>query len=166
MRATNRKLQPEPAPPSQLFVLPPVPQRRLRLELRPEFEPERERPSTPPVSFHATLNESVMAEAKRRRSPWSFGLPSKLPQRPTASVLTRVWTWLHSRYTVSATKRLRVSETVPLGEKRFVSLVSVGGREFLIGGGASGVSMLAQLGSTSELEEGTLAELGHDGEPE
>jgi flagellar biogenesis protein FliO len=45
---------------------------------------------------------------------------------------------------------LRLSETLPLGEKRFVALVSVEGREFLIGGGASGVSMLAQLGKATD----------------
>jgi flagellar biogenesis protein FliO len=61
--------------------------------------------------------------------------------------LARAWSWLHSKYTLSATKRLRVSETVSLGEKRFVALVCVEGREFLIGGGAAGVSLLSALGS-------------------
>jgi hypothetical protein len=171
MRATNRKLQTEVAPPSQLFVLPPATPKRLRLELRPDFEPLPERePPPPPLSFHATLKESVQAEAKRRSSPWSvrfpFRLPEGEPQRPTGSVLTRVWMWLHARYALSATKRLRVAETVSLGEKRFVSLVSVGRREFLIGGGASGVSLLAQLGAGSEVEGGTLAEFGLDGDLE
>ena len=40
---------------------------------------------------------------------------------------------------------LRVAETVSLGEKRFVALVRVENCEFLIGGGASGVSLLTQL---------------------
>jgi flagellar biogenesis protein FliO len=40
---------------------------------------------------------------------------------------------------------MRVTENVPLGEKRFVALVTVDGREFLIGGGPSGVSLLSQL---------------------
>jgi flagellar biogenesis protein FliO len=56
---------------------------------------------------------------------------------------------MHAKYALSATKRLRVSETVSLGEKRFVAIVSVEGREFLIGGGASGLSLLAHLGSAS-----------------
>ncbi|HEX4322519.1 MAG TPA: flagellar biosynthetic protein FliO [Acidobacteriaceae bacterium] len=46
---------------------------------------------------------------------------------------------------MSATKRLRVAEVASLGDKRFVALVSVEGREFLIGGGASGVSLLTPL---------------------
>jgi len=36
---------------------------------------------------------------------------------------------------------------VSLGEKRFVAVVCLEGREFLVGGGASGVSLLTQLGS-------------------
>jgi hypothetical protein len=36
-------------------------------------------------------------------------------------------------------------EMVPLGEKRFLAVVSVEGHEFLIGGGASGVSVVTQL---------------------
>ena len=34
---------------------------------------------------------------------------------------------------------------VPLGEKRFLAVVWMEGREFLIGGGASGVSVVTQL---------------------
>jgi hypothetical protein len=65
------------------------------------------------------------------------------PARPGS--LARAWSWLHSKYALSATKRLRVSETVSLGEKRFVALVCVEGREFLIGGGSAGVSLLSPL---------------------
>jgi len=42
-------------------------------------------------------------------------------------------------------KQLRVSETVPLGEKRFVAVLQCEGRKFLIGGGSSGVSLLTSL---------------------
>jgi len=73
-------------------------------------------------------------------------------QRPSlpSSPLLRAWSWLHTKYEQTATKRLRVVETVSLGEKRFVALVSVEGRQFLIGGGAASVSILAQLGETSD----------------
>jgi len=64
-----------------------------------------------------------------------------------SSSLARAWSWLHSKYALSATRRLRVSETVSLGEKRFVALVCVEGREFLIGGGSAGVSLLSALGT-------------------
>lgn len=61
------------------------------------------------------------------------------------------WQWLqkHGRLKVLQSKgrRLRVSETVSLGEKRFVSIVEVDGTSYLIGGGTAGVSLLTQLGN-------------------
>jgi flagellar biogenesis protein FliO len=62
----------------------------------------------------------------------------------------RAWSWLHAKYSTNASKRLVLSETVSLGEKRFVALVSVEGREFLIGGSGSNVSLLAKLRTTPE----------------
>jgi flagellar biogenesis protein FliO len=38
-----------------------------------------------------------------------------------------------------------VTSSVSLGEKRFVAVVQVDGLQFLVGGGASNVSLLAQL---------------------
>jgi len=70
---------------------------------------------------------------------------------------------MHAKYALSATKRLRVSDTVTLGEKRFVAIVTVEGREFLIGGGTSGISLLAHLGSTSESEDKRLRASGIEG---
>jgi flagellar biogenesis protein FliO len=46
---------------------------------------------------------------------------------------------------------LQVAETVSLGEKRFVAVIKVDGREFLIGGGATNVALLAQLGVKKQL---------------
>lgn len=79
------------------------------------------------------------------------------------SPLTRAWRWLGAKYTISTTKRLRVSETVSLGEKRFVAIVAVEGREFLIGGGAAGVSMLAPLDAGAGTAVVAQQELGRGG---
>jgi flagellar biogenesis protein FliO len=73
---------------------------------------------------------------------------------------------MHRKYALAATRRLRVAETMSLGEKRFVSIVSVDGREFLIGGGTSGVSLLAQLGTASESPDARLRELSAQGDSE
>jgi flagellar biogenesis protein FliO len=40
---------------------------------------------------------------------------------------------------------LQVTSSVSLGEKRFVAVVQVDGLQFLVGGGASNVALLAQL---------------------
>jgi hypothetical protein len=85
------------------------------------------------------------------------------PQRTGSRVLAHLWSWLHAKYTLSSTKRLRVMEMVPLGEKRFLAVVSVEGREFLIGGGASGVSVVTQLEGALETAAAPRAEFALQG---
>lgn len=70
------------------------------------------------------------------------------------SVIRRTWSWLIGQYTTCSTKRLRVAETISLGEKRFVAIVAVEGREFLIGGGTAGMSLLARLDATTTMSGG------------
>jgi Flagellar biosynthesis protein, FliO len=116
-------------------------------------------PAGPRASFAAAL-----AACRDRRSEavslWKRVVALWPPQaraqslRPAQTMLMRLWSWLQTRSTLTATRRLRVTETVALGEKRFVALVSVEGREFLIGGGASGVSLLAHLSGAAQA--GTL----------
>jgi hypothetical protein len=66
---------------------------------------------------------------------------------PALRPLARALCWLQRNYRLSTPKRLQLIETVSLGEKRFVALVKVEECEFLVGGGVSGISLLAQLGS-------------------
>jgi hypothetical protein len=72
------------------------------------------------------------------------------PHPSPSSPLLRAWSWINRKYTLSATKQLRVAETVSLGDKRFVAVVHVAGQKFLIGGGAQGVSLLTQLDSAAD----------------
>lgn len=103
-------------------------------------------------TFHAALTDSsedwVMREAPRAM----FTPRPEKPVVPQAGpgLLARAWDMLRTKYVQTTTKRLRVAETVSLGEKRFVSIVCVEGREFLVGGGTSGVSLLAQLTPAAE----------------
>lgn len=51
-----------------------------------------------------------------------------------------------SRVRVQRPERmLRVVEITPLGEKRFVAVVSYGDQQFLLGGASTSVSLLANL---------------------
>ena len=60
------------------------------------------------------------------------------------------WGWLVARRRSQvAGKRLRVVETVSLGEKRFAAVLHVDGAQFLIGGGANNVSLLASLNASA-----------------
>lgn len=57
-----------------------------------------------------------------------------------------MWTWLKEKREVQLrSKRLLGSETVSLGEKRFISIVKVDGMEFLVSGSASNVCLLTEL---------------------
>lgn len=72
-------------------------------------------------------------------------------------LLSLAWRWIQTLSVArKSQKRLQVCETASLGEKRFIAVIKVDGRDFLIGGGAANVSLLASLGesdaSTSEVE--------------
>jgi hypothetical protein len=115
-------------------------------------------PMRPTSTFHAALTDSAEEWVVRGTPRMAFTPrpePTPLPEpragkRLGPSPLVRAWSWLRTKYVQTATKRLRVAETVSLGEKRFVSIVSIEGREFLIGGGTSGVTLLAQLGPAQQ----------------
>jgi flagellar biogenesis protein FliO len=65
---------------------------------------------------------------------------------PLGGLLFKLVRWLRARFSAATSpRRLQVTATVPLGEKRFVALVKVDGREFLVGGGAANVALLAPL---------------------
>jgi hypothetical protein len=131
-----------------------------KLDPEPERKPEKVLQMEPPAgSFHAVLRDcgkmgvekmGVDMPPKQRRAESNLRPWLGLAQKGALSQLARAWAWLHAKYTTSAAKRLRLSEVVSLGDKRFVALVSVEGREFLIGGAPSGLSLLAQLGGSTE----------------
>jgi hypothetical protein len=103
-------------------------------------------------TFHAALTDSA-EEWVMQGAPRAVFTPRPEVSEvrpPAAGLLARAWGLLRTKYALTTTKRLRVAETVSLGEKRFVSIVCVEGREFLIGGGTSGVSLLAQLTPAGE----------------
>jgi hypothetical protein len=80
-----------------------------------------------------------------RALPWLNRARAVAPKPFTAGPLASAWTWLKRNYVSSAARRMRIAETVSLGEKRFVAILHVDGCEFLIGGGTSGISLLAQM---------------------
>ena len=69
-------------------------------------------------------------------------------------LLSRAWRWIRARrISRSSTRRLQVEASVSLGEKRFVAVIQVDGLQFLIGGGASNVTLLAELGRKESFGE-------------
>ena len=99
----------------------------------------------------------VLSVAKRSQAtelallePESIPVVQRKQMQLSAGVGGKLLSWVQTKYKMSSTKRLRVAEVASLGDKRFVALVSVEGREFLIGGGASGVSLLTPLRAEEE----------------
>jgi hypothetical protein len=71
-----------------------------------------------------------------------------------SGLLTQAWRWIRSfQLGRPEKKRLQVSATASLGEKRFVAVIQIDGREFLIGGGATSVALLAQLNGKESFGE-------------
>jgi flagellar biogenesis protein FliO len=74
--------------------------------------------------------------------------------RSQTGLLSRLWRWMQARKVArSSTRRLRVAETVSLGEKRFVAVVQVDGRHFLVAGGPANIALLAQLDANEPFED-------------
>ena len=92
---------------------------------------------------------------------WGVGVPNtsasstrtqKLAEGVRATIAYVVG-WVKTQRTAkNSAKRLRVAETVSFGEKRFVAVVQVDGLQFLVGGSATGVTLLAQLGVSDSFE--------------
>lgn len=75
-------------------------------------------------------------------------LVEELRANSLLSHLNKLWTWLRAQGAVRAQhsrQRMRVTETVSLGEKRFVAILQVDGERILIGGSPGNVSLLKQL---------------------
>jgi len=79
------------------------------------------------------------------------------PQRVTYMDLLRVaygylragWLWLERKRTQQlSSRRLRLADTISLGEKRSVSIVQVDGAQYLIGCSTGSVQLLAVLDRT------------------
>ena len=69
-------------------------------------------------------------------------------------LLSRAWRWIRARrISRPSTRRLQVDASVSLGEKRFVAVIQVDGLQFLIGGAATNVVLLAKLGRKGSFGE-------------
>jgi Flagellar biosynthesis protein, FliO len=143
LRAIAQKQQAVSLNPAQLAVV-------------PEPKGKRARAIGSPLTKggSAALVEPTPAEEEVVASPAAVEEP-KQPKPAQRGMLVRAWSWLQKNNKFAAVKQLRVSETVSLGEKRFVALVDIDGQKFLIGGGSSGVSLLTAL-STNESTAETM----------
>ena len=75
-------------------------------------------------------------------------------EQPLPPLRSRWWEWIRGRLASvrvqRAPRRLRLCETLALGEKRFVAVIEFEGQQFLLGGSAASVSLLARLGESPD----------------
>jgi hypothetical protein len=103
--------------------------------------------SLPGTSSHAA---KIGAIASLRFPTFGQRSGSSSILRPLAESIASAWKWLAQKRTAQiSSRRLKVAETVSLGEKRFVSILQVDGTNFLLGGAAGSVSLLAILDKQS-----------------
>jgi flagellar biogenesis protein FliO len=89
---------------------------------------------------------SIFARNSTRALTISPGAALLKPFQNSGGLLSRAWSWIRSRQANRTnSRRLQIATTVSLGEKRFLAVVQIDGAQFLIGGGATNVALLAQL---------------------
>lgn len=74
--------------------------------------------------------------------------------RAASGHLQSGWRWLERKRSQQlSARRLRLTETISLGEKRSVSIVQVDGAQYLIGCSASSVQLLAVLNKENDKQD-------------
>ena len=69
-----------------------------------------------------------------------------LPEPTGVPVLKSVWQWVRrGAAAVRKRRRLRVCESLSLGERRFIALIEFDHQEFLVGGSGNSLELLARL---------------------
>lgn len=112
----------------------------------------------------ASFGAELEASSNRLDAMTAFPDIPVLPKRKRAisglvrSMFTSAWSWYKTTCARTSAKRLQITETVTLGEKRFVAILSVEGKEFLIGGSASSISLLTPLGCSRTPVPGSMSE--------
>ena len=127
-RAATRRVPPT-EPEEFNLEMPPLARATTRRVLPPE--PQEFNPEMPPLA-RATTRRVLPPEPEEFK-----------PEMPPRGLLGSLFSWL--RGGAPARKQLRLVETVPLGEKRFVAIIHAQGRKYLVGGGTSGVALLTSL---------------------
>lgn len=93
----------------------------------------------------------ITMQTKSAAAPGTGKRVSILKSVPFANatgLLSRFVRWIMARQKQrNASRSLQLEETVSLGQKRFVALLTVNDQRFLVGGGADDVVLLASLGT-------------------
>lgn len=99
-------------------------------------------------------------ESSRSKSAWRSWIPSLERTPPLVQFLVRLARWVKAKCQSGATQapQLRLVGQLALGAKRHLSLVEVGGVQFLVGGGVEHITVIvpvsmADLRQTENLQD-------------
>ena len=67
------------------------------------------------------------------------------PGAALADALKHFWRWVRGAVKSRRVRRLRVCETISLGDRRFVAVIEFDRQEFLVGGSGNSLALLARL---------------------
>jgi hypothetical protein len=97
-------------------------------------------------SFSSRRMRVAQTAAINSAEPSQGALAARDFMRRLVEQATAAFRWLQQKSaTKFASRRMRVAETVSLGEKRFVSILQVDGQQFLIGSATGQITLLAVL---------------------
>jgi flagellar biogenesis protein FliO len=114
-----------------------------------------------PMNAAATAETQQSWRTVLRITEVAAGLPPRAAARQHAPAaeqlrlalvrLQAAWRWVERKRSQQlSAKRLRVAETISLGEKRTISIVMVDGSQYLIGSSSGGVQLLTKLDEASQ----------------
>jgi flagellar biogenesis protein FliO len=81
---------------------------------------------------------------------------SSPPGTAWAVALKNLWQWARRAAGMRKARRLRVCETLSLGERRFLAIVEFDRQEFLVGGSGNSLELLARLNGGMVIAEPSL----------
>lgn len=114
-----------------------------------------------PVAYQEQIEQSSVVEDSiplteelASSSETKLQEPVLTPWTKFLTVLLQAWQWAQTKFkSHQVKKRLRVCESVSLGEKRFIAVIQVDGEQFLVGGSSNSVSTLAHLDKPKEFPD-------------
>ncbi len=83
------------------------------------------------------------------------------PEAPWVVAVKNLWHWTRRAAKARKARRLRVCETLSLGERRFVAVIEFDRQEFLVGGTGNSLELLARLQEGTVITESSLPRDSH-----
>ncbi len=98
-------------------------------------------------------SDARVRESSRTKSGWRSWIPTLERMPPLVQFIARAMQWFKVKChpTATPTPQLRLVGQLALGSKRHLSLVEVGGMQFLVGGGVEHVTVIVPISKADPL---------------